>query len=53
MIEFSDTVSKSNLPLTEKIQLAENWLPRYTGMAIEEFGSYTPNQLPILCAEVR
>ncbi|MCZ6469227.1 MAG: AMP nucleosidase [Candidatus Dadabacteria bacterium] len=40
MIEFSDTVSKSNLPLTEKIQLAENWLPRYTGMAIEEFGSY-------------
>jgi AMP nucleosidase len=34
----SDRGSDSEFP--NKLQLAQNWLPRYTGMAIDEFGDY-------------
>ena len=26
--------------MPERLQLARNWLPRYTGMALDQFGDY-------------
>jgi AMP nucleosidase len=26
--------------MKERLEIARNWLPRYTGMALEEFGDY-------------
>ncbi len=31
---------KDSLPTTERLQLAQNWLPRYTGMPVDNFGDY-------------
>ncbi len=28
------------MPLTDKLEIAKNWLPRYTGTALEKFGDY-------------
>ena len=29
-----------NLPLRTKSEIAENWLPRYTGLELQQFGKY-------------
>jgi AMP nucleosidase len=34
------TEREVNLPMTEKLDIAKNWLPRYTGMALDEIGDY-------------
>jgi len=39
MTQFKSPLSGS-MPLTEKIHIAENWLPRYTGMPLGKFGEY-------------
>jgi AMP nucleosidase len=31
---------KDSLSSMERLQIAENWLPRYTGMAVDNFGDY-------------
>ena len=31
---------KADMSLIDKLQIARNWLPRYTGMPLEEFGQY-------------
>ncbi len=31
---------KGSLPTMERLQIAQNWLPRYTGMTIDNFGDY-------------
>ncbi len=31
---------KDSLPTMERLQIALNWLPRYTGMPIDSFGEY-------------
>ena len=28
------------MPLTDKLEIAKNWLPRYTGTALDKFGDY-------------
>jgi len=28
------------MPMTEKLDIARNWLPRYTGLALDEIGDY-------------
>jgi AMP nucleosidase len=40
MNKFRDPVTRSGIPITEKIEIAKNWLPRYTGMPLEGFGDY-------------
>ena len=40
MNEFRDSVNEPQMPITEKIKIAKNWLPRYTGMPLEKFGNY-------------
>ncbi len=40
MKEFKDPGSTARLPLNEKIEIAKNWLPRYTGMPLKDFGDY-------------
>lgn len=40
MRNFRDAVPTAGVPMSEKIEIAKNWLPRYTGMPIDGFGDY-------------
>ena len=40
MNEFREFITNPRMSLTEKTEIAKNWLPRYTGMPLEEFGDY-------------
>jgi hypothetical protein len=37
---FSCRKGEGNMPMTDKLDIARNWLPRYTGMALDEIGDY-------------
>lgn len=40
MKELRDTPPTTGVPMSEKIEIARNWLPRYTGMPLADFGDY-------------
>ena len=40
MIENGECMAREEQLLRHKAEIARNWLPRYTGMPIEEFGDY-------------
>jgi AMP nucleosidase len=40
MKELRDTLPTTGVPMSEKIEIAKNWLPRYTGMQLADFGDY-------------
>lgn len=40
MRNFRDQIPTAGVSMSEKIEIARNWLPRYTGMDIDGFGEY-------------
>lgn len=40
MKEFKNSLHGSGVPPDTKAEIARNWLPRYTGMPLEQFGAY-------------
>ena len=40
MSHFRNFKCQAGKPVKEKIKIAQNWLPRYTGMPLKDFGDY-------------